>query len=210
MPSETYSRCTCFSRSSFSLVFSLSLSLYVRVCVCVCVYDYYYFVCFLLLFSLGFNENFFADWQVYLNESGKHPLIHSMDKCDFSLIHKHVMQQREQRRNRSKEEKAAERVLRQEEMEKYGYAMVDGRREKMASFRVEPPGLFLGRGDHPLTGKIKRRSFPEDVIINLDKDAPVPPAPDGHSWKEVVHIPTVTWLAEYRDHISNHRKVCCV
>mmetsp|Transcript_40519 Transcript_40519/g.101970 ORF Transcript_40519/g.101970 Transcript_40519/m.101970 type:complete len:831 (+) Transcript_40519:192-2684(+) len=153
-----------------------------------------------------FNENFFKDWQLYLNEGGKHPVIRSMKKCDFSLIHAHVMEQREQRRNRSKEEKAAERVLRQDEMEKYGYAMVDGRREKMASFRVEPPGLFLGRGDHPLTGKIKRRSTPEDVILNLDKDAPVPPAPGGGSWKEIVHNPTVTWLAEYRDHISNHRK----
>jgi DNA topoisomerase-1 len=33
--------------------------------------------------------------------------------------------------------------------------MVDGRKEKIGNFRVEPPGLFRGRGDHPKTGMLK-------------------------------------------------------
>lgn len=42
---------------------------------------------------------------------------------------------------------------------------------------VEPPGLFLGRGDHPKAGELKRRVMPEDVTLNLDEDAPVPLCP---------------------------------
>ena len=30
-------------------------------------------------------------------------------------------------------------------------------REKIGNFKIEPPGLFRGRGDHPKQGKIKVR-----------------------------------------------------
>lgn len=39
--------------------------------------------------------------------------------------------------------------------ERFGYAAIDGRQEKVGNFRIEPPGLFRGRGDHPKTGKLK-------------------------------------------------------
>jgi hypothetical protein len=35
------------------------------------------------------------------------------------------------------------------------YALVDGMLQKVANYRVEPPGLFLGRGEHPKTGMFK-------------------------------------------------------
>lgn len=38
----------------------------------------------------------------------------------------------------------------------YGYAIVDHHIEKVGNFRVEPPSLFRGRGEHPKTGKVKR------------------------------------------------------
>ena len=41
--------------------------------------------------------------------------------------------------------------------EPYLYAYVDGRKEKVGNFRIEPPGLFRGRGDHPKTGTLKVR-----------------------------------------------------
>ena len=37
----------------------------------------------------------------------------------------------------------------------YTHCMLDGRKEKVGNFRVEPPGLFRGRGDHPKKGKLK-------------------------------------------------------
>ena len=37
----------------------------------------------------------------------------------------------------------------------YGFAYLDGRKEKVGNFRIEPPGLFKGRGEHPKTGSLK-------------------------------------------------------
>ena len=37
----------------------------------------------------------------------------------------------------------------------------------MGNFRVEPPGLFRGRGDHPKMGKLKARIYPRDITINI-------------------------------------------
>jgi hypothetical protein len=31
----------------------------------------------------------------------------------------------------------------------YGVATIDGHDEKIGNFRIEPPGLFRGRGEHP-------------------------------------------------------------
>lgn len=38
---------------------------------------------------------------------------------------------------------------------KYITCMLDGRKEKVGNFRVEPPGLFRGRGEHPKKGSLK-------------------------------------------------------
>lgn len=40
----------------------------------------------------------------------------------------------------------------------YTHCSLDGRKEKVGNFRVEPPGLFRGRGDHPKKGRLKVRS----------------------------------------------------
>lgn len=54
-------------------------------------------------------------------------------------------------------------------VELYGYSKIDGHTEKIGNFRIEPPGLFRGRGDHPKQGMLKKRTMPEDVIINCSK-----------------------------------------
>lgn len=51
----------------------------------------------------------------------------------------------------------------------YGTAIMDGYPQKIANFRIEPPGLFRGRGEHPKMGMLKRRVMPEDIIINCSK-----------------------------------------
>jgi DNA topoisomerase-1 len=45
-----------------------------------------------------------------------------------------------------------------DEMEaKYVTCTLDSRKEKVGNFRVEPPGLFRGRGEHPKKGALKVR-----------------------------------------------------
>ncbi|KAJ3340106.1 DNA topoisomerase 1 [Entophlyctis luteolus] len=94
----------------------------------------------------------------------------------------------------------------QELEDKYGWAIFDGRREKVGNFRIEPPGLFRGRGDHPKTGTLKLRVQPEQVTINIGEDAEVPPAPEGHSWGNVVHDNTVAWLATWKENVNENIK----
>lgn len=103
-------------------------------------------------------------------------------------------------------EKAALKQEREEAEKKYTYCLLDGRKEKVGNFRIEPPGLFRGRGDHPKTGKVKSRVLPEQVTLNIGKDAPVPPPPDGHKWGGVSHDDKVTWLATWKENINGNIK----
>ena len=84
--------------------------------------------------------------------------------------------------------------------------MLDGRREKVGNFRIEPPSLFRGRGAHPKTGSLKHRVQPEQVTINIGKEARVPEPPPGHKWAAVVHDNTVTWLATWTENVNGSTK----
>lgn len=70
--------------------------------------------------------------------------------------------------------------------------MIDGHKEKIGNFKIEPPGLFRGRGEHPKMGKLKRRVEAEDIIINCSKNSDIPKPPPGHRWKEVRHDNSVS------------------
>lgn len=77
----------------------------------------------------------------------------------------------------------------------------------MGNYNMEPPGLFRGRGAHPKTGKLKKRCFPESVMINVSEDACVPICTmPGHSWESVRHDPTVTWLCGWTENVQSQNK----
>ena len=102
-------------------------------------------------------------------------------------------------KSRTTEEKKADKEKRQKLMDYYGWALVDGSCEKMANFLVEPPGLFRGRGEQPLTGTIKKRIYAEDITLNVGEDEPVPVCTQpGHSWGEITSNNEGTWLAYYK------------
>ena len=81
-------------------------------------------------------------------------------------------------------------------------SIVDGFEVEVANWLVEPPGLFMGRGLHPLRGRWKPRVTPQDVILNLGDDAPVP---EG-TWKKIVHDHSSTWLATWTEKLTDKRK----
>lgn len=153
-----------------------------------------------------FRDNFFRDWQKVLGKGHK---IVKLSKCDFSKI----FRWNEERKERLKELRKDPVYKQQQKEEKamiqetYGYAIVDGVRQKVGNFTIEPPGLFRGRGDHPKTGTLKHRIMPEDVIINVGKGEKIPRCPlPGHNWKGVVHNDTVTWLAFWMENVNNGKK----
>ena len=69
----------------------------------------------------------------------------------------------------SKEEKQKLKEENQKIADKFGNCIMDGHKQKVGNYRVEPPGLFRGRGDHPKQGKLKTRLQPEDITINIGK-----------------------------------------
>ena len=65
----------------------------------------------------------------------------------------------------------------------------------------------MGRGCHPLIGKIKKRVYPEDIIINIGKGEKIPDTGfENRSWKQVIHDKNVIWLASWKENISNKTK----
>ncbi|KAI8428097.1 hypothetical protein MSG28_002369 [Choristoneura fumiferana] len=152
-----------------------------------------------------FNNNFMTDWRkVMTHEETK--LIKDLSKCDFKEMQAYFQSVSEKNKNRSKEEKAALKAKNEEIQKEYGFCTIDGHKEKIGNFRIEPPGLFRGRGEHPKMGMLKRRVMPEDVLINCSKDSKIPKPPQGHKWKEVRHDNTVTWLASWTENVQGHSK----
>ena len=92
------------------------------------------------------------------------------------------------------------------EEEKYKVAIVDGIQQPVGNYRMEPPGIFLGRGSNPNIGKIKRRIYPEDVTINIGKESTIPPTLEGHKWGKIIHDRHVEWLASWKDLITGKTK----
>jgi len=154
-----------------------------------------------------FNQNFFEDFLRVLKTGNKKHFITDFSKCDFSRIHEHLMKQKELKKNWSKERKLQEKDEKEKFQEKYGHALLDGHLQKVGNYKVEPPGLFLGRGNHPKAGKIKARIMPSDVTINIGKESKVPECPiPGDHWKEVCHNNTVAWLAFWKENINDQFK----
>jgi DNA topoisomerase-1 len=155
-----------------------------------------------------FNKNFFSDWKIYLKKA-KIEEVTDLASCDFSLIYEYLVKHKEEKNNLSKEEKNKIKEEKDKLEEKFKTAIVDGKEQAVGNFRMEPPGIFLGRGCHPKAGKIKKRIFPEDVTLNIDKNSPIPQLPKFYKdrkWGKVIHDNTLEWLASWKDTITGKAK----
>lgn len=104
----------------------------------------------------------------------------------------------EERRAATAERKARREALR----EQYGYAIANGQRVELANYTVEPSGIFMGRGQHPLRGRWKEGARQEDITLNLSPDAPRP----AGNWAAIVWQPEALWVASWRDRLSGEMK----
>lgn len=155
-----------------------------------------------------FNKNFFNDWKIYLKKGGFSEIT-DFSKCDFTLIHDYILKHREEKLNLSKEEKEKIKEEKDKYEEKYKTALVNRKEQAVGNFRIEPAGIFLGRGCHPKAGKIKKRIYPEDIIINIDKKSSIPELPKFYKdrkWGKVIHDNTLEWIASWKDTITGKMK----
>ncbi|HEY9490923.1 MAG TPA: DNA topoisomerase I, partial [Nitrososphaeraceae archaeon] len=158
-----------------------------------------------------FQSNFLTDFKKLLPE--KFQNINSIKEVNFSEAYKLVEEEKkikeaeiERIRILPSEEKRKLYSSKKAEREKlrsiYGKAIVDGIEVDIANWLVEPPGLFMGRGQHPLRGKWKPRIRPQDVTLNLGENASVP---EG-TWQNIVHDHSSTWLATWMEKLTGKRK----
>lgn len=160
-----------------------------------------------------FNKNFFSDFLEVLDKTGHAKdkdgskiKIRSFEKCDFKPIFEYYDAERERKKALPAAEKKELKKQKDEVESPYMYCVWDGRKQKVGNFRVEPPALFRGRGEHPKTGRVKKRVAPEQITINIGKEATVPAPPVGHKWKEVKHDQEGTWLAMWQENINGAYK----
>jgi DNA topoisomerase IB len=150
-----------------------------------------------------FRSNFLSD---FLKELPEWCRDASFDDIDFSALYRRVDAEKAEKESSTKEQKKALAAARKEKREalkaKYGKAVVDGKEVDIANWMVEPPGLFMGRGAHPLRGRWKPRVGPPDVILNLGESAQVP----AGDWKEVVHDHNSMWMAKWIDKLTGKEK----
>lgn len=106
-----------------------------------------------------FNNNFFQDWRDVMTESERTKIM-DLSKCNFKEMHAYFLQKSEERKAMSKEEKKKIKEQNEEIQKEYGFCTIDGHKEKIGNFKIEPPGLFRGRGEHPKMGKLKKRVRP--------------------------------------------------
>jgi DNA topoisomerase I len=150
-----------------------------------------------------FRSNFMSDFVKHLpGGSGRT----RFEDVDFAELYAKVDEEKRIRESMGKEAKkalAGDRKRKREALkEKYGYATIDGKRVEFANYLVEPPGLFMGRGQHPLRGRWKPRVTQSQVVLNLGREATVPPG----DWKKVVHDHNSMWMAKWVDRLTGKEK----
>ena len=150
-----------------------------------------------------FQQNFVADFAKTFN--GKYKNL-TLSDIDLSNPFKLVDKEKDAKELLTKEEKkslAAERKKLREEMKaKYGMAIMDGKQVEVANYMAEPPGIFIGRGEHPMRGKWKPKVSSKDVTLNLGRDAKVPLG----DWGKIVHDRDSMWMASWTDVLTQKRK----
>ena len=150
-----------------------------------------------------FQKNFTNDFAKTLDSKFKKI---SYEDIDFTNAYKIVDKEKDLKEMMTKEEKKAiaakRKELREELKAKYGIAIMDGKEVEVGNYMAEPPGIFIGRGEHPLRGKWKPRVSPKDVTLNLGKEAKIP---EGE-WGKIIHDKDSMWLASWMDFLTQKRK----
>ena len=150
-----------------------------------------------------FQKNFVSDFSKSFN--GKFKNLQYAD-IDFSMPYKLVDKEKEEKELLTKDDKKTlaikRKEIREEMKAKYGKAIIDGKEVEVGNYMAEPPGIFMGRGDHPMRGRYKPRATAKDVTLNLGKEAKIPKG----NWGKIVHDRDSMWIASWMDILTQKRK----
>ena len=150
-----------------------------------------------------FQKNFVADFAKTFK--GKYKNL-ELSEIDFSNPFKIVDKEKDAKELLTKEEKKAlatkRKEIREEMKAKYGIATMDGKEVEVANYMAEPPGIFIGRGEHPMRGKWKPKVSAKNVTLNLGREAKIP----AGNWGKIVNEKDSMWMARWTDILTEKRK----
>ena len=153
--------------------------------------------------DVKFQENFVGDFAKELGP-GYEGLEYG--DIDFGPMYRLVDREKARREAMTPEQRKAQASERKEAREslkaRYGTAQIDGKPVELGNYMIEPPGIFIGRGDHPLRGRWKPRITQGDVTLNLGRGARAPPG----SWAGVACEADSVWVAKWTDKLTGNTK----
>jgi DNA topoisomerase-1 len=161
-----------------------------------------------------FKKNFFYDWKHLLTPELR-LIIKDFNLCNFDEIKRHLILESENKKalkqSKTKEELSETKKEKDEQYLKYKTAIVDDKEQIIDNFMVEPPTIFVGRGNHPLSGKIKQRLYPQDITLNIGKNMSIP-IPNiikpknydakKYSWGSIISDNTLEWVASWQNNVT--------
>lgn len=92
--------------------------------------------------------------------------------------------------------------------EEYSYAYINSNKEKILNYMIEPPGIFIGRGECKYNGMWKYRVENDDIIINFIKGDNNIKLEELYfkevqlKFKNIISNPTVTYIDRYFIHLG--------
>jgi DNA topoisomerase I len=152
--------------------------------------------------DVKFRSNFMKDFSKALGLDQKI----TVEDFDWTPIVHWIDAERARKTTVTKEERKelaqSRKKIREERKGKYGWATVDGVKMEIGNYAVEPPGIFLGRGQNPLRGRWKAAITTKDVTLNLSPSAPTPLGEwAGREWR-----PDELWIARWTDKLTGKVK----
>ncbi len=152
------------------------------------------------IYNKTFTLNFWKDFKKLLKNNVPNIPVNdiTLNDVSFDNIYNFIKE--------NKQTKATNSTISDDEKEKYKYCTIDGIKTPIANYIVEPPSIFIGRGEHPKMGRLKRRIKPNDVSLNISKGFPIPTPNVNGKWKEIVHDKSSIWIASWYDEVTDKIK----
>ncbi|MBC7090377.1 MAG: hypothetical protein H5T50_00420 [Nitrososphaeria archaeon] len=149
-----------------------------------------------------FVDNFLEDFcrKLEINK------VNDLNEIDWSEVEDYIVKEKKLKENMSKEERRRlteeRKRVREKLKERYGYAIVDGKRIELQNWIVEPAGIFMSKGRNPLRGRWKKAVNRSDITLNLSE---VPDDLDK-GWKNIVWKSDCMWIACWRNPLNGKMK----
>eukprot|EP00759_Apiculatamorpha_spiralis_P024438 PhF_6_TR27906/c0_g2_i3/m.40938/K03163/TOP1; DNA topoisomerase I len=142
-----------------------------------------------------YEAKFFETWVMEL-DTEQQCNIQNLEQCNFDAIKQYVTSTLSKRLGQRVRQNWCCFDAGPCDHNKYETCLVDGVESPVSGYHIELPGFCTSSS---LQLKYRRRVMPEDVTINCGVNDAPPPPPAGHHWKEVIHDPTVWWIAKWKN-----------